>query len=127
MDVSKIKVYYGWKDSIPPIYAEEFQPIGTLPLPAGKWVVFAKLWFGRNPALLPGPVHVVARLEMGQNFDERIDGMKRLTPDSTWWHRVPPQRDHALSVARRRGSTKDHIGIDLHKKDSQMCILVGKR
>jgi hypothetical protein len=29
--------------------------------------------------------------------------MKRLTPDSTWWHRLPHM---------------DHIGIDVHKKES---------
>src|SRR5215467_16077948 len=40
--------------------------------------------------------------------------MKRLTPDSTWWHRVPH---------RRRGPAMDHIGIDLHKRDSQICLL----
>src|SRR5215831_1887017 len=33
---------------------------------------------------------------------ERIDGMKRLTPDSTWWHRVP-HREITRSVAQREG------------------------
>src|SRR5262249_31243140 len=32
----------------------------------------------------------------------RIDGMKRLTPDSTWWHRVP-HREITRSVAQREG------------------------
>src|SRR5713101_6865546 len=51
-----------------------------------------------------------------------VDGMKRLTPHSTWWHRLP-HREHALKGARRRGPAMDHIGIDVHKKESQICIL----
>src|SRR5215468_5322843 len=33
---------------------------------------------------------------------KRIDGMKRLTPDSTWWHRVP-HREITRSVAQGEG------------------------
>src|SRR5262245_55650031 len=35
-------------------------------------------------------------------FVLRIDGMKRLTPDSTWWHRVP-HREITRSMAQGEG------------------------
>ena len=39
---------------------------------------------------LPGVAEVAV---IGQGFQgalgQRVDGMKRLTPDSTWWHRLP--------------------------------------
>jgi hypothetical protein len=49
--------------------------------------------------------------------------MKRLTPSSTWWHTVPPLRAHTLTGATRRGPATGYIGIDLHKKESQICLL----
>ena len=49
--------------------------------------------------------------------------MKRLTPSSTWWHTLP-HRENALMGATRRGSAIDYVGIDLHKKESEICSMV---
>lgn len=46
--------------------------------------------------------------------------MKRLAATSTWWHECPTERGHCRREWR---PALDHIGIDVHKKDSQVCIL----
>jgi hypothetical protein len=46
--------------------------------------------------------------------EERVDGMKRLTPSSTWWHTLP-HRENALTGARGGGPAMEYVGIDLHK------------
>ena len=49
--------------------------------------------------------------------------MKRLTPHSTWWHRVP-HREITCSRAQGEGGRPwTIIGIDVHKKGNQICIL----
>ena len=48
--------------------------------------------------------------------------MKRLTPSSTWWHTLP-HREKTRSRAHERGPAMEYVGIDLHKKESQICLL----
>src|SRR5262249_19203956 len=51
----------------------------------------------------------------------RTDGMKRLTPSSTWWHTLPHRETRSRRM--RRGPAMEYVGIDLHKKESQICLL----
>src|SRR5436189_5917003 len=50
-------------------------------------------------------------------------GMKRLASTATWWQPSP----HRETRGQRRTSTgrraMDNIGLDLHKRESQLCIL----
>ena len=48
--------------------------------------------------------------------------MKRLAPRSTWW-RTLPHRVNTRSTPQEGRPTMDHIGMDVHKKESQICIL----
>src|SRR5262245_52830756 len=48
--------------------------------------------------------------------------MKRLTPHSTWWQRMP-HREKTRSRAHGRGPAMDHVGIDVHKGASQICMI----
>ena len=48
--------------------------------------------------------------------------MKRLTPGSTWWHTLP-HRENARNGARGGCQPWEYVGIDLHKKESQICLL----
>jgi hypothetical protein len=52
----------------------------------------------------------------------RVDGMKRLTPSSMWGACTAPPRERAHGHTRR-GPAMDYVGIDLHKKESQICLL----
>src|SRR6186713_2248105 len=48
--------------------------------------------------------------------------MKRLASRLTWWHKLP----HKSHRGQRRSEERpamDHIGIDVHKRDSQIYIL----
>src|SRR6266545_1193829 len=48
--------------------------------------------------------------------------MKRLASRLTWWHKLP----HKSHRGQRRSEERpamDHIGIDVHKRESQICIL----
>jgi hypothetical protein len=45
--------------------------------------------------------------------------MKRLTRHSTWWHTVP-HREITRSLSQGEGASQDHIGIDVHKRESQI-------
>src|SRR5215831_8199535 len=49
--------------------------------------------------------------------------MKRLASRLTWWHKAP-QKHLAVQRRRRERPTMDHIGIDVHKRESQIYILV---
>ena len=51
-----------------------------------------------------------------------IDVMKRLASRSTWWHKLP-HKSYMRSTPQRERPAMDHIGIDVHKKESQICIL----
>jgi len=49
--------------------------------------------------------------------------MKRLASRSTWWHTLPHKSTYAVNAAERKGQPWNHVGIDVHKKDSQICLL----
>jgi transposase len=49
--------------------------------------------------------------------------MKRLTPQFDVVAYSAPLRTHALMGATRRGPAMEYVGIDLHKKESQICVL----
>src|SRR4029453_3649185 len=53
---------------------------------------------------------------------ESIDGMKRLASRLTWWHNAP-QEHPAVNAADGRGQAMDHIGIDVHKRESQIYVV----
>ena len=48
--------------------------------------------------------------------------MKRLASRLTWWHNAP-QEHPAVNAAERERPAMDHIGIDVHKRESQIYIL----
>jgi hypothetical protein len=48
--------------------------------------------------------------------------MKRLTPSSTVVAYTAPPRERAQR-RMRRGPAMEYVGIDLHKKESQICLL----
>lgn len=52
---------------------------------------------------------------------ELIDGMKRLATRSRWWHKAP-HIDNAVQAASRGRPAMEYIGIDVHKKQSHICI-----
>src|SRR3989442_8636763 len=52
----------------------------------------------------------------------RIDLMKRLASRLTWWH-MPPHKSTRGLRRRRERPAMDHIGIDVHKRVSQIYIL----
>jgi hypothetical protein len=67
-----------------------------------------------------------ARLHPDRPFNrtvESIDGMKRLAPCSTWWHRMHDREKTRSSAGTRRGPAIEHVGIDVHKVASQVCVL----
>jgi hypothetical protein len=54
--------------------------------------------------------------------NQGIDRMKRPPPHSTWWPRLP-HREHTRSKAQEEGPALDHVGIDVHKGASQICVI----
>src|SRR5206468_5137008 len=53
---------------------------------------------------------------------QSVDGMKRLASRLTWWHRLPTRASRGQRRRRERPAM-DHIGIDVHKRESQIYIL----
>lgn len=52
--------------------------------------------------------------------------MKRLASTATWWQVRPTGLERAHRLAARRipgGQPRDTIGVDLHKRESQLCVL----
>ena len=68
------------------------------------------------------PVELPRALLRSRGQAERIDGMKRLTPTRRGGIQCPTERTRAHGRTRR-GPAMDYVGIDLHKKESQICIL----
>jgi hypothetical protein len=52
----------------------------------------------------------------------RVDGMKWLTPTRRGGIHCPT-RLNAVNAARGGGPARDYLGIDVHKNESQICIL----
>ena len=75
---------------------------------------FDLLW---HPSVVPR-----GRVELIESNAESIDGMKRLASRSTWWHTLP-HRDNMRSTPQRGRPAMDHIGMDVHKMESQISIL----
>src|SRR6266540_2149925 len=48
--------------------------------------------------------------------------MKRLASRLTWWHKLP-HKSHRGQRRREERPAMDHIGIDVHKRESQIYIL----
>jgi hypothetical protein len=80
-------------------------------------------------AELQTPIHVrVLALFVRQNAVQpvtlatglRIDEMKWLG-NLTWSHRAPPGM-HAVNAANRKPAM-EYVGIDVHKNQSQICLL----
>ena len=47
--------------------------------------------------------------------------MKRLASRLTWWHNAP--QGNSRSTPQKERPSHGHIGIDVHKRESQICIL----
>jgi hypothetical protein len=52
-----------------------------------------------------------------------VDGMKRLASRSTWWHTLPHKSEPAVNAAVRRGQPWIILASDVHKRESQICLL----
>ena len=54
--------------------------------------------------------------------------MKRLGSRLTWWrHTLPKKSTSAVDATEEERRTMKHFGIDIHKNESQICILAEGR
>jgi hypothetical protein len=54
--------------------------------------------------------------------------MKRLGSRLTWWrHTLPQKSTSVLDATEEERRTMQHFGIDIHKNESQICILAEGR
>ena len=113
--VNEINVHYAWKDAIPGFIEKDFESIGKLALPAGKWVVFAKLCLGRSPVRLPGAVQVVARLEMGPEFDQAETRLEAIQTDSE----LPDRSTVAMNVAHEFAAEGEAV-VKVRRSDTTL-------
>jgi hypothetical protein len=54
---------------------------------------------------------------------QSVGGMKRLASRSTWWHRLPHKSELAVNAAERKGQPWTILASNVHKRESQICIL----
>jgi len=53
----------------------------------------------------------------------RLVGMKRLAIHDTWWQHRPTTLNAVVQPQRGGPAAMDTIGLDLHKRESQLCVL----
>ena len=80
-------------------------------------VLITSCQVSENPKI--GPVNAqIAMTPSALTSAQYVDGMKRLASRLTWWHKAPHEHS-AVNAAERRGQPVDHIGIGVHKRESQ--------